>query len=63
MAEKIRKKIKEPYTIEGHTIDISCSIGVAVFPDHGEDELNLMKHADEALYRAKNNGRNQVMVF
>ena len=63
IAEKIRQKIKEPYTIEGHTINISCSIGIAVFPDHGEDELTLMKHADEAMYHAKNQGRDQVTVF
>ena len=63
MAEKIRQKIKEPYTIEGHAIDISCSIGIAVFPDHGEDELTLMKHADDAMYSAKNNGRDNVRVY
>ena len=63
IAEKIRQKIKEPYTIEGHIIDISCSIGIAVFPDHGENELTLMKHADDAMYSAKNQGKNIVTVF
>ena len=63
IAEKIQKKIKEPYTIEGHTIDISCSIGIAVFPDHGENELTLMKHADDAMYHAKHQGRDKVKVF
>ena len=63
IAEKIRNKIKEPYNIEGHTLDISCSFGIAVYPDHGENELTLMKHADEAMYRAKNQGGNKVTVF
>ena len=63
IAEKIRNSIKEPYKIEGNTIDISCSIGIAVYPDHGENELTLMRHADEAMYSAKNNGRDKVMVF
>ena len=63
IAEKIRQTIKHPITIEGHIIDISCSIGIAVFPDHGENELTLMKHADEAMYSAKHQGRNKVMVF
>lgn len=63
VAEKIRKKIKEPYTIEGHIIDISCSIGIAVFPDHGENELTLMKNADDAMYSAKKQGKDNVMVF
>ncbi|MEI7825551.1 MAG: GGDEF domain-containing protein, partial [Chlorobiaceae bacterium] len=63
IAEKIRNNIKEPYNIEGHTINISCSIGIAIYPDHGEDELTLMKNADEAMYRAKNQGRDNVKVF
>ena len=63
IAEKIRINIKEPYNIDGHTINISCSIGIAVYPDHGETELTLMKHADEAMYRAKNQGRDKVTVF
>ncbi len=63
IAEKIRINIKEPYNIDGHTINISCSIGIAVYPDHGETELTLMKHADEAMYRAKNQGRDNVTVF
>ena len=63
IAEKIRNNIKEPYNIEGHTINISCSIGIAVYPDHGETELTLMKHADEAMYRAKNQGKDNVTVF
>ncbi len=63
LAEKIRQKIEEPYTIEGHAINISCSIGIAVFPDHGENELTLMKHADEAMYTSKREGRNRTSVF
>ena len=63
IAEKIRKKIKQPFTIEGHTIDISCSIGIAVYPLHGENELTLMKHADEAMYSAKHQGKDKVLVF
>ena len=63
IAEKIRKKIKKSYNIEGHTLDISCSFGIAIYPDHGENELTLMKHADEAMYRAKNQGGDTVTVF
>ena len=63
IAEKIRNKIKEPYTLDGHAIDISCSIGIAVFPDHGDNEMTIMKHADLAMYSAKNQGRDKVIVF
>ena len=41
---------------------ITLSIGVATFPDHGEDKDSLLRAADRALYKAKDAGRNQVMV-
>lgn len=41
---------------------ITVSIGVSLFPQHGRDVENLIKKSDEALYLAKNNGRNQVML-
>ena len=62
-AEKIRLALEEPFCIEGHNITISCSIGIAVFPDHGEEELTLMKHADTAMYQSKSKGGNCVTVF
>lgn len=63
IAEKIRYALYQPFDIEGHIINISSCIGIAVFPDHGDDELTLMKHADAAMYKAKNDGRNCIKVF
>ena len=63
IAEIIRQKLREPYIIEGHPINISCSIGIAVFPDHGDNEMTIMKHADLAMYSAKNQGRDKVFVY
>ena len=63
IAEKIRLALAEPFSIEGHDINISCSIGIAVFPEHGTDELSLMKNADDAMYLSKSRGRNCVTVF
>ena len=63
IAEKILKALQEPFEIEGHAINISCSIGIAVFPDHGENELTLIKNADDAMYSSKSHGRSCVMVF
>ncbi len=63
IAEKILKVLQEPFEIEGHAINISCSIGIAVFPDHGENELTLMKNADDAMYSSKSHGRNCVTVY
>ena len=63
IAEKILRIINEPFDVEGHAINISCSFGIAIFPDHGLDELTLMRHADEAMYTSKNEGRNRITVF
>ncbi len=38
-------------------------VGVAVFPDHGENEIELTQHADHAMYQAKNSGRDSVQLF
>ena len=62
IAEKILKAIEMPFEIEGHAINISCSIGIAVFPDHGMSELTLMKNADDAMYLSKSQGRNRITV-
>lgn len=63
IAEKIRKTLEMPFDIEGHAIEISCSIGIAVYPDDGADEITLMRHADDAMYISKSLGRNRVTVF
>jgi len=60
LAEKIRQVVRESYTMDGHTLTISCSLGVAVYPDDGLDEIALTKSADEAMYRAKAEGRDSV---
>jgi len=65
VAERIRRIVETtPLQWEGHTIALSVSIGVAaVFPKPFEDEKVLIKQADEAVYAAKESGRNQVMVY
>jgi diguanylate cyclase (GGDEF)-like protein len=55
VAEKIRVSLAEPYAIDGFRIEIAASIGTALYPDHGLDCEELMKRADDALYRAKAN--------
>ena len=63
VAEKIRKALAEPFLIEGHTLSISCSIGIAIIPDHGQTELTIMKNADDAMYLSKSHGRNCITVY
>ena len=61
VAERIRASIARPFQIGPHTINISASIGICIFPDHGDDEASLMKCADGAMYRAKDMGRDRLI--
>ena len=65
VAEKLRKQIElKPFDIEDNQhIYISVSIGVSTYPQHAKEASNLVSYADTALYIAKDNGRNQVIVY
>ncbi|MDX8379390.1 MAG: diguanylate cyclase [Gallionella sp.] len=63
IAEKIRTALDLPFELDDDRLKISCSVGVALYPEHGEDEIVLTKHADVAMYRAKTQGRNKVQLF
>ena len=63
VAEKIRASLEQPFVLEGHHLNISCSVGVALYPQHGVDYLTLSKNADHAMYQAKERQRNQVVVY
>ncbi len=63
VAEKIRVALAEPFQIEGLRLDVSSSVGIAVYPEHGTDDVSLLLHADSAMYAAKHGGRNRVTVF
>lgn len=60
LAEKIRLAVARPFTVNALELTISCSLGVAVFPDDGMDEETLTTSADKAMYRANGDGRNNV---
>lgn len=62
LAEKLRDAMRPPFGVDGHTLAISCSIGVAVYPEDGTDAITLVKQADDAMYRAKEAGRNCVRL-
>jgi GGDEF domain-containing protein len=49
--------------LAGHSLSISASIGIALYPEHGVDESTLTKHADIAMYYAKAAGRNGARLF
>jgi diguanylate cyclase (GGDEF)-like protein/PAS domain S-box-containing protein len=60
-AAKILKGLEAPFILEGRTLDIGASIGIALFPEHGEDGVSLMQHADVAMYTAKRGGRGYAL--
>jgi diguanylate cyclase (GGDEF)-like protein len=63
VAEKILTTLAAPFYIDGHTLHISSSIGIAVYPEDGDDEKALLKNADAAMYHAKKSGRNNMKFF
>ncbi|MFZ4479808.1 MAG: CHASE domain-containing protein [Rhodoferax sp.] len=62
LAEKIRTATLQPFVVDGRELSISCSIGVAVYPQDGDDAIALTRKADEAMYFAKHNGRNRISM-
>lgn len=62
-ANKILEILQEPVFVEGHTLHITPSIGIAIYPEAGEDAESLLKHADMAMYNSKNNGKNSFSVY
>lgn len=63
VAEKIRAALNRPFELMPHKLAISCSIGIALYPEHGNDGIELSKHADIAMYQAKEYGRDNVRLF
>lgn len=60
---RITDQLHAPLSYRGRLIDSRVSIGVAIFPEHGDDGAALIKHADIALYHAKNSGRGRTALF
>jgi diguanylate cyclase (GGDEF)-like protein len=58
VAEKVLGTIAQPLEITGHRLYVTASIGITTFPEDGEDAETLIKNADNAMYRAKADGRN-----
>jgi len=63
VARKIMKQLARPFSLDGHEVYTSPSIGIAFYPDDGETVNTLLKHADMAMYAAKARGRNRYQFF
>lgn len=62
-AEALLLEIAAPMVVEGHSLALSCSIGIALLPEHGNNPEDLLKRADIALYKVKESGRNGIAFF
>lgn len=63
VATKIIEALNIPFIVSKHEIYITTSIGISIFPNHGEDSESLLRNADIAMYFAKDNGRANYQVF
>ncbi len=62
LADKLLNAVRRPFTIAGHELYVTTSIGVAFYPEHGLDVEHLLKNADSAMYLAKGLGKNGYQV-
>ena len=63
ITQRILEKLQSPILLAGQEHLVTCSIGVANYPEHGKSSEELLKNADDALYHVKQRGRNAFMVF
>ncbi|PYQ28994.1 MAG: hypothetical protein DMF56_11965 [Acidobacteria bacterium] len=63
VARKILDSLSNPFSVDGHDLFVTASIGISCFPADGDDVETLLKCADAAMYRAKELGRNQAQLF
>lgn len=62
VGRKILEELKKPFTVNEHNLVVDASLGMAVFPDHGEDDATLLRRADVAMYAAKK-GDEHIAVY
>lgn len=63
VAERITRELNPAFNLHGHSLTVTCSMGISIFPAHGEDAETLIKNADAAMYASKNLGRNTFSFF
>ena len=63
MARRLVGALRRPVQIEGRELVVTTSLGISIYPDDSQDANTLIKHADVAMYRAKDEGRNSFQLF
>ena len=62
LVSKVIQSVSQPYIIQGRGVSMTASVGVGIYPTHGEEVETLMKSADLALYEAKRTGKNNYRI-
>jgi diguanylate cyclase (GGDEF)-like protein/PAS domain S-box-containing protein len=62
-AQRIMTALNENFLIQGQSLNVNCSVGISMFPEHGADSETLIRNADAAMFRAKSDGRSKVRFF
>ncbi|HEY5683623.1 MAG TPA: EAL domain-containing protein [Sulfuricaulis sp.] len=63
VAQKIIESVSQPFEVESREFVMTTSIGISLYPSDGDDSLNLLRNADTAMYRAKEQGRNKAQFY
>lgn len=63
VANRIGEFMRRPFLLEGREVTLTTSVGIAMFPEDGADAATLLKHADTAMYRAKEVGRDNAQLY
>ena len=63
VARRVREALKLPIVIDGRELFVSASIGISLYPNDGDDADTLLRNADTAMYRAKNQGRDTIQLY
>lgn len=63
VAAKVLDRLREPFRLHGRDVFVSASIGIAVYPGDADSSATLIKHADAAMYRAKDSGKNTARSY
>ena len=63
VAGDLLRVLSEPFSLEEHEVVVGASIGISIYPEHGDEPSDLLQNADSAMYAAKREGRNRAIYF
>jgi diguanylate cyclase (GGDEF)-like protein len=63
VAQKILDTVAPPVVVRGHECRVTSSVGISAYPQDGRDSQTLLKNADSAMYRAKEQGKNRFVFY